>query len=164
MKLINTVFVSLLVIAGLLTAPVTCMCGASIPHGHSLFQLPFHSHADADHPAPGDAGHDAHERTDHMASVVVLQEDECDDGGERSGIHPDGLKYSALSNATEKQDGAVLQVPPGSSTGQPVAITQPALIPLPGQQSESLLLPSAPVLEGLDHSPEIPPPRLTSNA
>jgi hypothetical protein len=34
----------ILLTAGLATAPTTCLCGAGVPHTHSLFQLPGHHH------------------------------------------------------------------------------------------------------------------------
>lgn len=38
------VCVALLLVAGLITVPTTCECGADVSHGHSLFEMPGHHH------------------------------------------------------------------------------------------------------------------------
>jgi hypothetical protein len=38
-----------LVVVGLLAIPSYCRCGADIPHAHTLFELPGHSHAPGAH-------------------------------------------------------------------------------------------------------------------
>jgi hypothetical protein len=154
LKLGNSVVVSLLVTTGLLMVPVSCTCGASVPHSHSLFELPHHHHGSSDH------------RDDHMDDSVLVSSAEakhehdrdCDEVLDEL-AHADHGERHALANALEQHDGWVIKSAPSSSIGHPIAMTQPALIMLPGQQCESLILPPYRLLEGTDTIPETPPPR-----
>jgi hypothetical protein len=66
----------------------------------------------------------------------------------------------ALSNVMEHQDSAVLQAPPSSSFGQPMVIAQlSSIAAFDIEQCEPLNLPATRTLEGLETSPETPPPR-----
>jgi hypothetical protein len=66
----------------------------------------------------------------------------------------------AFANALEQQDGAVLQAPPTSSFGQPMVMMQPVqTAPVVAEICDSLDLPATRILEGMQPSPEIPPPR-----
>lgn len=159
LRLVNTVFVTFVVTGGLLMAPVSCMCGASIPHGHSLFQLPFHNHASVDHAAHEARTHVVHQRPGNALPSLMIPDVECGNGASESHFSTEEFSSIARSNAMEKNDDVSLQAPPNSSVGQPIAVTQPTLITLPGQQCELITLPPARVMEGLEPSPEIPPPR-----
>ena len=160
--LVRSGFIPLLLVGGLLMAPVSCMCGASVPHGHSLFQLPQHNHASDGHDdhaeSPDSPDHRAHSSAtfEHQPHPLMSADPECDRPG-------DVLTFTgnfALSNAMEHQDGAVLQAPPSSSFGQPMVIAQPSSIITPSAQHCALLdLPGARTLEGLATSPETPPPQ-----
>jgi hypothetical protein len=149
--------IPLLLVFGLLLAPVSCMCGASVPHGHSLFQLPHHNHSAVDHDHHGYYTGQRHEDGFvHHTHPLMAVDLECEDPGgftEYTGNF-------ALSNAMEHQDGAIVQAPPSSSFGQPMVIAQPSLpTTVDIGQCEPLNLPSTRTLEGLATSPETPPPR-----
>lgn len=152
----------LMLVVGLLIAPVSCTCGASVPHGHSLFQLPHHHHAAGDkdhehHSGEEHAGHSNH--TDgfaHLPHPLAVDESECNDPQ----IEMLLAGNFAFSNALEQQDSAILQAPPASSFGQPMAIAQPSLMTIAETSvCESIALPATRVLEGMATSPETPPPR-----
>jgi hypothetical protein len=155
----------LMLVFGLLLAPVTCTCGASVPHGHSLFQLPHHHHG------AGDDSHTHHNENEHsehgshsnhasgfthLPHPLAVDEPECDTP------ELDMLLAGnfVLANALEQQDGAVLKAPPASSFGQPMVIAQPSLTPNNTIDScESIDLPGTRILEGMATSPEPPPPK-----
>lgn len=63
----GSLLLTVALLAGLLNFPVTCACGAAVPHGHSLFQLAGHHHhgpADAhDHGHAHDHSHDTQPAT-----------------------------------------------------------------------------------------------------
>lgn len=155
----------LLLAFGLLLAPVTCICGASAPHGHSLFQLPHHHHGAGDedhthHDGVEHSGHSSHSNHDHgfahLPHPLAVSEPECNDPQINMLIAGNFV----LSNALEQQDSAVLQAPPASSFGQPMAIAQPSLTTIGETNAcESVDLPATRVLEGMATSPETPPPR-----
>jgi hypothetical protein len=149
--------VPLLVLLGLLMAPVTCTCGAGVPHGHSLFQLAHHHHdEDHDHSHDSVASVQADQGYSHVPHPLIAAELECDKPNSR--LFFDG--NFALANAMEQQESAVLHASSISSFGQPMAMAQPSL---PGtiscEQCEPLNLPVTQMLEGLSTSPETPPPR-----
>lgn len=153
----------LMLVFGLLLAPVTCTCGASVPHGHSLFQLPHHHHGDDDqghydHDEASD--HQSHGHHDsefaHVPHPLAVIESECDDS-ELSMLLAGNF---VLANALEHQDGAVLNAPPTSSFGQPMTIAQPALPTIDSVDvCETVDLPSTRTLEGTATAPETPPPQ-----
>jgi hypothetical protein len=148
-------------VLGLLMAPVTCTCGASVPHGHSLFQLPHHHHGadDSHHDHHSeDYDHTSHQKTgfSHSPHPLMVDNPECDEP-----IHLLGNSgHFALSNALEHQDSAVIQPPPTSSFGQPMTIAQPPGISTPlERECDSIFLPATRTLQGVAISPEIPPPK-----
>lgn len=147
----------LLVVAGLFLSPVSCTCGASIPHGHSLFQLPNHNHgAVDDHPADQHVVEPEKNSFAHQPHPLMVVDSECDKP-------KPGSRYAgnfAMSNALEQQDSAVLQLPSASSFGQPMVIAQPSSLITPvAEQCEPVNLPTTRPLEGLATSPETPPPQ-----
>jgi hypothetical protein len=156
--------IPLMLIFGLLMAPVTCTCGASVPHGHSLFQLPHHHHGDDAHEHPVEhhdaqhAGHDHQKERgfSHLPHPLAVSEPECDSP------QLDMLLAGnfVLANAMEHQDGAVLKAPPASSFGQPMVIAQPSVAAVQtAHVCESIDLPATRTLEGLATTPEPPPPK-----
>jgi hypothetical protein len=159
--------VPLSLVLGLLMAPVTCTCGAAIPHGHSLFQLPHHNHAAPDHSHDHDAGDHDHRsgsaealHIHPLATFMPHKVDECDEMGHH---HPGLIAATnfALSNALEQHDGWTLKAPPSSSFGQPTVMTQPSLIDrIAAQQCDSIDLPATRMLVGMVTTPEPPPPRI----
>jgi hypothetical protein len=154
LKVGNSVVVSLLVTVGLLMVPVSCTCGASIPHSHSLFELPHHHHGSDGYRS----GHTAGSHRDASSDSNGEHGEDCEEyATETTGA--DHETHHAMSNALEQHNGWVIKSPPNSSIGHPIAMTQPALIMLPGQQCESLILPPYRLLEGTDTIPETPPPR-----
>jgi hypothetical protein len=153
LKLANSVFISLLVVTGLLMIPVSCTCGAAIPHGHSLFQLPHHNHASTD----AHAGHET--PNDAVVSLDQFMKDwECvGSNGDATNLHH---KYHfALSNVLEQHDGTAVQAPPSSSIGHPIAMTQSSMIALPCLECQVISLPPTQTLQGAEPLPETPPPR-----
>jgi hypothetical protein len=44
--LASTAIVPTTIVAGMLSFPTTCQCGADYPHGHSIFEMPGHSHGE----------------------------------------------------------------------------------------------------------------------
>ncbi len=146
-----------LLVVGLLLTPVSCTCGAGVPHGHFLFQLAHHHHGDED----GD--HHAHESDvaehdsgfAHQPHPKMIEEPECTEGPGELGF----TAHFALSNAME-QDSAVLQTTSASAFGQPSPMAQPSLIETPTvEQCDSIYLPATRMLEGVAISPETPPPK-----
>lgn len=158
-RLASSVLLTLLVAAGLLMVPVSCMCGSSVPHGHSLFQLPSHRHGNIDSheregSPPGHGNHDS-----RIASSDADGIDHSSVAHHIAAGEPRQTFSPAASNALEKHDGAVVQAPPSSSFGHPIAMTQPSTITLADQQCERLVLPSVRTMTGLEQTPETPPPR-----
>ncbi len=153
LRLFGGAFIPLLAVAGLLLTPVSCMCGASVPHGHSLFQLPYHHHG-ANH-NESDSMSESHGSMKGVGHVGE-SDGECD--GHRRMLTFDG--NFALSNLAEQSDGAALKAPPSSSFGHAMAMTQPTFVSMSPVNCESIDLPPARMLEGTQTSPETPPPRL----
>lgn len=149
----------MLVVLGLLMAPVSCMCGASVPHGHSLFQLPNHNHGAVDDHEDDSGSVSEHSGAyAHLPHPLMLDDPECDNGHL---TYPyAGDEGVARSNAMEQQSGAVLQTPPSSSFGQPMVMAQSSAIDTPTPtECEPLNLPATRTLEGLETLPETPPPQ-----
>ena len=156
-RIASSAVLSLLAVAGLLMIPVSCTCGATVPHGHSLFELPFHHHGADDHADHEmDHSHGAHGVT---PSTHEMSQEMCD-----SHIPDGSVGFSfATSNALEsQQDGATLNAPPSSSVGHPMAMTTPGLIALNPPACERIALPPTRVLEGSQPAPETPPPQPTA--
>jgi hypothetical protein len=42
----STAIVPTALVAGMLSFPTTCQCGADQPHGHSIFEMPGHDHGE----------------------------------------------------------------------------------------------------------------------
>lgn len=149
----------MLLVLGLLIAPVTCDCGAGVPHGYSI----FHNHTVASD------DDDQHKPTD------VHPEDRFEDRTAADFDHQphpliasslDGTRHLLfsgtfmLANALEKKDSAVVNTLPISSFGQPMVMAQLAsamLVTL--DENEPIDLPGTRTLEGTTPSPEPPPPR-----
>jgi hypothetical protein len=134
-------------ILGMLITPVSCTCGAQIPHGHSLFQLPHHYHGGDPEAHPGasrHAEHGADSRADINASHstrswhnVMAAPGACEKTGKTAGH---SMKFSfALDNLLEQGEGSSVSPPPTSSFGQPIAIAQPSLVSLPASGSMNCL-------------------------
>jgi hypothetical protein len=161
MRLAGSGLVPLLLVLGLLMAPVSCTCGTSIPHGHSLFQLPHHHHGAAEYGDSHDHGeHHAPARTHdgfaHQLHPLMNIDPECDEL-QSEVIFPDSF---AFSNMMEQQDSWVVKAPPSSSVGQPMAMSQASQITTPSAHTcNSIDLPRTRTLQGLETSPETPPPR-----
>lgn len=154
---ISGVFLSLLVTAGLLTAPVICMCDVGAANNHALFPLPSHRHIGADQVSGHSSESAAAALTERDVSPLAAPDDKCDDPESRMRVSPDGYGYVTLGTETERQDGAVLQAPGSPPVGHLTAITQPA--PAPDGQHGSLIPFTDRALEGLEPAPETPPPR-----
>lgn len=147
--------IPVLLALGMLLAPVNCACGASIPHGHFLNQLPLHQHDDAQNDHSGtSAQHDS--GFSHQPHPKIVEESGC-------GNTPGELEFTAhfaLSNAME-QDSTLLQPSVTSSFGLPAPIAQPSLVETPTlEQSDSVYLTATRTLEGVATSPETPPPKM----
>ncbi len=147
-----------LLVVGLLLTPVNCACGASLPHGHFLFQLAHHHHDEDLHEQPDDSDEVVQHESgfSHQPHPMVVEEPDCGESPGERGF----TAHFALSNAIEN-DSAMLQAPPTSSFGQPAPIAQPSLIETPTlQQCDSVYLPTTRTLEGVATSPETPPPKV----
>ena len=160
-----SVVLPLMLMFGLLLAPVTCTCGASVPHGHSLFQLPHHHHGSDDHGHDHNHANEHHDHADHghhdsgfahLPHPLAVSEPECEDPKLTMLLAGNFV----LSNALEHQDSAVLQAPPASSFGQPMTIAQPSVASIQTVDAcESIDLPSTRTMQGLTTTPEPPPPK-----
>jgi hypothetical protein len=162
-RLVSGSLLPLLAVLGMLLMPVSCTCGAQVPHGHSLFQLPHHHHGAYD--AAGDA-HSAVEDVSHAhhvhggkAAVPAGLKGDADCDGAAAMMSSAQFTNVALQNVMEKGDGAVVKGPPTSSVGQPMTFAQPALIPLPVACSNPLALPGVRQMHGTITLPETPPPQ-----
>jgi hypothetical protein len=154
--MVGSGLVPLLLVLGLLMAPVTCTCGAGVPHGHSLFQLPHHNHAADQNHDDDHVPHSGHGYS-HVPHPLIAADLECDEPNSRLFFNGN----FALANAMEQQDSAVLQAPSTSSFGQAVAMAQPSLpATMSCEQCEPLNLPGTRTLEGLSPPPETPPPQV----
>jgi hypothetical protein len=52
--LASTAIVPTALVAGMLSFPTTCQCGADHPHEHSIFEMPGHHHGDTRQSSGGD--------------------------------------------------------------------------------------------------------------
>jgi hypothetical protein len=160
-RLASSAFLAILATVGLVMVPVSCTCGAPLPHAHSLFELPFHHHAHDDGRYHVDQ--DDHDHHGHASAVAFATPELALLGDE---VMCDSLKRGnttgfnvAASNALEQHEGATLQAPPTSSVGHAIAMTTPALVTIAEPLCETLLLPPARVLKGSTPLPETPPPQ-----
>jgi hypothetical protein len=67
-SIVSASILPLALIAGLLSFPTVCACGAELPHEHALFALAHHTHASTSESTSGEQAHDQHEEHGRAAA------------------------------------------------------------------------------------------------
>ena len=151
----------LFLVTGLILSSFVCTCEAEIPHVDYLFASPSQHHNHGGRAAPP-----AHEEKAHLSSATPAHvshpamignpDPECDLPRQ----FYDLSEAFTLASMNDHQESAVVHVPLLSSIGQPMAMAHLGFdVTTIDESGEPVDGPIARHLEGMEHSPETPPPR-----